>query len=1092
MSKLSTLLLCLLSSTVFASDYVVEFKHAPSAKILKKLQKNLTIERFDNFNSDYFKRAYQVRSDLDQDKLLSLLSQTTKVVGIETIDKIEALSITPANEQKRFQIEDQLFAYQWGLVSQGQSVRKDKDDINYVLIKDEALQSSTPDWLSLLGDQAANLPAEVLANLLAGQKPTNAFADINFVGFKKANPSNLKEVKVAVIDSGIDFGHPDLKNMVAKNLSECNADGGTNYDSRDDLDDNGVPGDCLGWNFTVHKNDPRAKLPMDDAGHGTHVAGIIAAEIHNNFGVAGLGNNIKIVPIKVLHSDEGSEEAKQIAFTDRVARGILYAIKRDVDVINLSLGWLRQSDTKYLREAVNSALARGIPVIAAAGNNASNARLYPCSYPGVICVGATTIEGKIADFSNRGGNVDVFAPGESILSTWPVTIVPLEFSVHGYEIQSGTSQAAPYVSGAVAQLIAAKEDIKLSEVQARILLSSNNDILKDQPELGSAGRLDMEKLISVKEQTAIVPVFKSLDEISYTLKDKKFRFPLPIVNYWNDAQNIVVKISTNNDGIELLRSEFPINEIENAKSKTIPVDGRIVDIKADRSVQLKVEIIEADKTRTFYHTVNFVRLLIDDPNVEERTVAFLDKPKPLALVQEGEVLPLVTTLESFYGTSEPEWFLRRNLEKGVEFSFFSLDEQNIKETKGFTLNNAKRILSINSLDFNNDGVDDRLVRSTRINSEDVEDAIVYSFRNKQGEPLFGEYSDWSLLPDVAVANDSLAYISTKLGDIENAPAPIFVAQGSLPESQQPTGFFDRRDESTRKRIYVLSPKIQNDKTVSLETLTIDTKNNIDNWKEALGLRWSDKLEIVNLLAPTLTEHKNKMVRVLLSGGHASRRVDAILTIHSLSEFSIEKTSTNGIRFENQEAVRISEIDQDRFSRHERTGFVGFYDGKRARTSVLENEVINQTYKISDEFDNFSGHIGSFLSQNQITSIYSTSSKLVLVQQAEGKQTVLERPLERFDFLPGQVFNELFWPIARSNDAGELIPSLYVDTSSIHTNSIHIIEINKNRISAPMEQSVLLPPNCKALNPVILTNEKAHRTSLICVERDRGFVFKFVK
>ncbi|PIP91341.1 MAG: hypothetical protein COW79_02865, partial [Bdellovibrionales bacterium CG22_combo_CG10-13_8_21_14_all_38_13] len=95
MSKLSTLLLCLLSSTVFASDYVVEFKHAPSAKILKKLQKNLTIERFDNFNSDYFKRAYQVRSDLDQGKLLSLLSQTTKVVGIETIDKIEALSITP-------------------------------------------------------------------------------------------------------------------------------------------------------------------------------------------------------------------------------------------------------------------------------------------------------------------------------------------------------------------------------------------------------------------------------------------------------------------------------------------------------------------------------------------------------------------------------------------------------------------------------------------------------------------------------------------------------------------------------------------------------------------------------------------------------------------------------------------------------------------------------------------------------------------------------------------------------------------------------------------------------------------------------------
>src|SRR5690606_3529415 len=113
-------------------------------------------------------------------------------------------------------------------------------------------------------------------------------------------------------------------------------------------DDNGVPGDCLGWNFTVHKNDPRARLPMDDSGHGTHVAGIIAARSNNGVGSSGLGNNIKIVPVKVLHEDESSGEAKQIALTDRLARGILYAIKRNVQVINLSLGWLRQSDTKYL------------------------------------------------------------------------------------------------------------------------------------------------------------------------------------------------------------------------------------------------------------------------------------------------------------------------------------------------------------------------------------------------------------------------------------------------------------------------------------------------------------------------------------------------------------------------------------------------------------------------------------------------------------------------------------------------------------------------------------------------------------------------
>ncbi len=1091
MKLLSTLAISLFSSSVFATSFVVEFKNIPSIKKLKKLEKSLQIERFDNFDSDYFNRAYLVNSKLTKAELSKLLSKTLKVSSVEAVTEITAMSVNPATNLSRLSIDDQLLSYQWGLVSQGQKVRKDKDDINYVLLEDEASKNTTPDWLAILGDQASNVPADVLATLLAQGPKQKSFADINYVGFKKLVKSELAEIKVAVIDSGIDFGHQDLKNIVAKNLAECNEDGGTDYDSREDLDGNGVPGDCLGWNFTVHKNDPKAKLPMDDAGHGSHVAGIIAAQSKNNFGVSGLGNNIKIVPVKVLHQDEGSEQAKQISFTDRVARGILYAIKREVDVINLSLGWLRQSDTKYLREAVNAALARGIPVVAAAGNNGSNARLFPCSYPGVICVGASTIEGKAADFSNHGGNVDVFAPGESILSTWPVTRVPLEFSVHGYEIQSGTSQAAPFVSGAIAQLKVLKKDIRLAEIQARILVSSNADILKDHPRLGLSGRLDMERLVSVDEQSAVIPVFKSLDEISYTLRDRKFRFPLPIVNYWKDASNISVRISTDSSGIELERQEFTFQDLLSEKSKTIPVEGIITNTQADRAVELKVVITENETTRTYYHKLNFVRLLINDPEVEEKTINFIEQKKPLAVVQEGELVPLVTTLESFYGTSAPEWFLRRNIENGVEFSFFKVTDQAVNETKGFFLEKSKRVLSIVSMDFNSDEEDDRLVRTTKLNDEGEESSIVYSFRSKSGEPLFADKSDWSLTPDVAVANDSLAFIKSNLQAAGEVPAPIFVAEGKLPESQQPTGFFDRRDESTRKRIYTFTPVIENG-TVVLKTSAIDTQSNIEAWKDVLGLRWSDKLEVASIIAPTLSEHLEKSVRVLLVGGHASRRVEAVLTVKSKDEYSIERISTKGVRLENQDSVRVSTIDSNRFSRHEKTGFVGFYDGKRARTSVIDRNFRNHTFKITNDFDNFTGHIGSFLAEDQLSSVYSTSNKLVIVQQLANEQRFLERPLERFDFLPGQVFNELFWPIARENTQGKLIPSLYVDTSSIHTNSIHVIEIGEDSINAPMHQSVLLPPNCKSLNPVVLPEEISHRTTMLCLEKERGFVFKFVK
>ncbi len=1092
MKLLSTFILSILSTTILANDYIVEFKNIPSTEKIKNLSKKIKIERFDSFKNYYFNRAYFVQSSLPKADLVNLINSSLKVNSIEPVSQIAAMSVSPAQTLSRFNIDDQLLAYQWGLVSQGQKVRKDKDDINYVLVQDQASQNNTPAWLTLLGDQAQNLPPEVLASLLNQTTNHVDHSDINFIGFQSILRNELPEVKVAVIDSGIDFGHQDLKNAVAKNLAECNDDGGTNYDSREDLDDNGVPGDCLGWNFTVHKNDPRAKLPMDDAGHGTHVAGIIAAQSKNNFGVSGMGNNIKIVPIKVLHQDESSDEAKQISFTDRVARGILYAIKRDVDVINLSLGWLRQSDTKYLREAVNAALARGIPVIAAAGNNGSNARLFPCSYPGVICVGASTIEGKSADFSNHGGNVDIYAPGESILSTWPVTRVPLEFSVHGYEIQSGTSQATPFVSGAVAQLKAMNQGIRLPEIQARLLLSSNSDILKQNPKIGLSGRLDMAKLISITEQPAIIPVFKNLDEISYTLSDRKFRFPLPIVNYWKAASDIKVRVSTNSHGIELVRHDFLLEELANAKSKTLPIEGKIVNTQSDRSVELKIEITENDTTKTYYHNINFVRLLINDPEVEEKTISFLGQSKPLALVQEGELVPLITTLESFYGTAAPEWFLRRNVDNNVEFSFFKVTDQAIEETQGFSLKNSKRILSIISMDFNSDEKDDRLVRSTKVNDAGEETAIVYSFRSKSGDLLFGDKSDWSLSPDVAVANESLAFIKAELTENLHVPAPIFVAEGKLPESQQPTGFFDRRDEMTRKRIYTLNPIVNENGEVVLETLSIDTPKNIEKWKEELGLRWSDKLEIVSLIAPTFTENSERKVRILAVGGHAFRRVEAIIHVQAKDEFTIEKISTKGIRLENQESVRISSINNNLFSRHEHSGFIGFYDGKRARTSVIGDELKNQTFKISNEFDNFTGHIGSFLTEDQLTSIYSTSNKLVLVQQLSNEQRVLERPLERFDFLPGQVFNELFWPIARENSKGILIPSLYVDTSSIHTNSIHVIEIDNDKIIAPMHQSVLLPPNCKSLNPVVLPHEISHRTTMLCLEKERGFVFKFVK
>ncbi len=1095
--KFAPLLLLLCCVNAQASQWIVEFKESPSAQVLKQLQKKHKIERFDNFENDYFKRAFLVDTELSATQLKAQLDPVIPVNMVEGITQVQALSIEPSDSLERHYVNDQLFRYQWGMVSQGQRVRRDKDDINYVMLQDPAAASSatTPDWLNILGEHAQNLPPEVLVQLLSQNTSTNVVArsDVNYVGFLEAikGRETARDIVVAVIDSGVDVGHPDLKNVILRNPQECNEDGSINYETRDDLDGNDVPGDCIGWNFTVHKNDPRAKLPSDSLGHGTHVAGIIAAQADNATGVSGFGHNIKILPIKVLNEDETSAEARQIALTDRIARGILYAIKRQADVINLSLGWLRQADTNYLREAVNAALARGIPVIAAAGNNGARARLFPCSYPGVICVGATRIDGAIADFSNHGGSVDILAPGDSILSTWPVTRIPMVFSVHGYEIQSGTSQATPFVSALAAQLRAYHPEARLNEIQARLMLGANEDILKANPKLALSGRTDMAKSLLVEEQSVVRPMFKSLDEISYKLADRRFRFPLPIMNYWRESGEVKVHVAMTSAAVRLARQDFTIEQIAQGRSVILPIEGELSDLSLDHAVAIEVTIDLNGQKKTYHHSVNFVRLLIDDPEVDERLVEFKDGVKPLALVQEGKISTLITTIESFYGTSDNEWFLRRNDEAGVELTFFSPSQDKIVEGATFMLNGAKRLLGLLKMDFNRDGLDDRLIRSTVVDAEGNENAIVYSFRAQDGSNLFGEYSDWKFVPDVAVANDTLAFVSGELPGVGTVPVPIFVAQGTLPEAQQPTGFFDTRDEATRNRIYALVPKIVNGK-VELTTVALDTLDMMKQWREKLQLPWNEPLKILTILAPSVQEHRDGTIRVLINGGHASRRLDAVIKISSPTSIEVEAVDLKGIRPENQTPVRVANLDEERFSRHERTGFVGFYDGKRARMSVVGSEMSSLPYSLKDEFDYYSGHVASFVAKGQLTSVYTSSNRLVMINNQNGIEQVLERPLERFDFIPGEIFNELFYPIARQSEDGSLIPSLYVNASDIHSNSVHIIEARDGGFVASMEQSLLLPPNCKALNPIILPGEKKHRTTLLCLENSRGFVFKFVR
>ena len=225
-------------------------------------------------------------------------------------------------------------------------------------------------------------------------------------------------VTVAVIDSGVDTGHDDLRNNIWVNTGEI-ANNGI------DDDGNGFVDDVRGWDFIGNDNNP-----YDFNGHGTHVAGTIAAA-NNNIGGTGIAYGARIMPVRVLDSSgRGSNSG--------VAEGIRYAAANGADVINLSLGG--STPSSVIRSAIAYATQRGSFVVTAAGNDRASQPGYPARYATDygISVGSLDRDGDISSFSNRAGSNrqmhHVMAPGGRIYSTLPN-------DRYGYN--SGTSMAAP-------------------------------------------------------------------------------------------------------------------------------------------------------------------------------------------------------------------------------------------------------------------------------------------------------------------------------------------------------------------------------------------------------------------------------------------------------------------------------------------------------------------------------------------------------------------------------------------------------------------------------------------------------------------------
>ncbi len=393
--------------------------------------------------------------------------------------------------------------------------------------KDPNVLYAEPNYVYQIAQQAALTPddtrfSELWALHNTGQTGGTEDADIDAPeawDFSTGSSS----VVVATIDSGVDYNHPDLTDNVWRNISDCNSN---NIDD----DRNGFVDDCHGVDMANNDSNP-----MDDHGHGTHVAGIIGAKGNNSIGVVGVNWDVQIMACKFLSSSGAG-------FTSDAIRCLEYVKMmkdRGVNIVATNNSWGGGGYSQALYDAIAAHMSAGILFIAAAGNNGGNNdtnSIYPASYylPNVIAVAATDHNDSLASFSSGGSNyglhtVHVGAPGKSILSTTPSNT---------YNTFSGTSMAAPHVTGLAALLKAHNPSWDWIAIR-NLILSSGDALLALQGKTVTGRRINAYQTLTCTD----APVFAVLRPLQTLLGGAAMTIAVLNINCASPAGPLTVTIN---------------------------------------------------------------------------------------------------------------------------------------------------------------------------------------------------------------------------------------------------------------------------------------------------------------------------------------------------------------------------------------------------------------------------------------------------------------------------------------------------------------------------------------------------------------------
>jgi len=287
----------------------------------------------------------------------------------------------------------------------------------------------------------------------------NTAQDLIYLPFAKLQTRGNPDVKIAVLDTGVNLDHPELEGKIIKRGNFVNLEG---------LDTSA---------FIGNVTDLKAP-PEDEVGHGTHVSGIIAAKgLKMDEGVC---PDCRIMAVRVLASMRNGNRLVGAGIVDNINTGIKWAVDNGADIINMSLGIKHTAGGLPHEDVIKYALSKNVTIVAASGNDGTPERYFPGALPGVIAVGAVDNGGLVTSFTSYGANIFVVAPGLNIYSS---------YANDTYAYASGTSQASPFVCGAIGLLKSYARELgrNLSNDDIRLILKNCSDKIDNRLRNEKAG-----------------------------------------------------------------------------------------------------------------------------------------------------------------------------------------------------------------------------------------------------------------------------------------------------------------------------------------------------------------------------------------------------------------------------------------------------------------------------------------------------------------------------------------------------------------------------------------------------------------------------